>query len=117
MEDEIFIKEHISDVDKLLAITAHISYLFFGMGFVIIPLLIYSLSRSSEFVKNNAMYALQMQLMVLICSFVTLILTLLIIGIVLWPVLLCLYLVWLIGSAVACMKAFDGKEFNYFILR
>ncbi|MFW5978301.1 MAG: DUF4870 domain-containing protein [Halohasta sp.] len=95
-----------SNQDTGLAIVAHIA------GFVtsiLGPLLIYLLA-DDEFAKRNAANALNWQLMVVIYGIIAGVLSLLVIGFALIPLILLLNLVFCV---VAAIKASKGEAWSY----
>lgn len=95
-----------SNQDTGLAIVAHIA------GFVtsiLGPLLIYLLA-DDEFAKRNAANALNWQLMVVIYGIIAGVLSLLVIGFALIPLILLLNLVFCV---VAAIKASNGETWSY----
>ncbi|MFW6321561.1 MAG: DUF4870 domain-containing protein [Halohasta sp.] len=95
-----------SNQDTGLAIVAHIA------GFVtsiLGPLLIYLLA-DDEFAKRNAANALNWQLMVVIYGIIAGVLSLIVIGFALIPLILLLNLVFCV---VAAIKASKGEAWSY----
>ncbi len=103
--------------EKLLAITAHCGYLAFGVGFGIIPLAIYLFNDGkNSFVAEHAKQALKAQAIIGILSFVAAILSWVLIGLVMWPFIAVLALVWFCCSIYACFRVLDGREYHYPLL-
>jgi len=102
-----------STEEKLLAVLAHISYLFGGAGFILVPLGLMLWKKEDDFIAEHAKQALCMHLLVLICSVTAGILTFLLIGVLLLPILFVIGLVWFFASIYACWKAVNGEYYAY----
>ena len=75
---------------KFLAIAAHIGYLFFGCGYVLLPLVLYLLYKNSdEFVAGHAKQALTAQGMFGLVCVVGTVLILIRIGVIFCQLLFC----------------------------
>jgi uncharacterized Tic20 family protein len=98
---------------KLLAIIAHLSYLFGGLGFIIAPLLIFLLKEGDPFVREHARQALVAHLALLVAGLAVGLLCFLLIGFLLIPVLVLLALVLLVTSFVASVRALNGEHYQY----
>ena len=98
---------------KLWSIAAHLSYFFGGLGFVIAPLLIYFLKKEDLFVADHAKQALVAHIFILLAGSVVGMLSVLLIGILLWPIFFLLLLGLLVTSLVAAWKALDGELYRY----
>ncbi len=98
---------------KLLAIIAHLSYLLGGLGFIIAPLLIFLLKKDDSFVYEHARQALVAHLAILVASALVGLLCFLLIGILLVPVLVILWLVLLVTSIIAGARALNGEYYQY----
>ena len=73
---------------KALALAAHIGYLFFGIGYIGIPLVIYlCFDGKDDFVAAHAKQALMAQAIFGVISAIVLALIFLVVGVLLWPVL------------------------------
>ena len=104
--------------EKALALAAHISYLFFGVGYVGVPLVIYLFfDGKDEFVASHAKQALIAQAIFGVFSAITMGLTFLLVGVFLWPVLALLGLVWFCCSIYACFKVINGEAYHYPLLK
>ena len=103
--------------DKALALAAHIGYLFFGVGYVGIPLVIYlCFDGKNDFVAAHAKQALMAQAIMGVLSALVFGLTFLVVGLFLWPVLAVLGLVWFCCSIIACFKVINGEPYHYPLL-
>ncbi len=102
---------------KVLAMIAHISYLFFGVGYVLVPLALYLFyDKKDEFVAAHAKQALLAQVIIGVLGAVTAGLTFLLVGFLLWPVIGVAGLVWFACSIYACFKALNGEIYHYPLL-
>lgn len=104
---------NITGEQKLLAVIAHLAYLLGGLGFIIAPLFIFLIKKEDTFVYEHAKQALVAHLALLVASIVTGLLCSLLIGILLIPVLVLLWLALLFTSIVASIKAVDGQLYEY----
>ena len=104
---------HITTEQKLWSIAAHLSYFFGGLGFVLAPLVIYFLKKEDGFVADHAKQALVAHVVILLAGSVVGMLSVLLIGILLWPFFLLLLLGLLITSLIAAWKALDGEVYRY----
>lgn len=104
---------NITGEQKLLAILAHLAYLLGGLGFIIAPLVIFLLRKEDPFVYHHAKQALVAHLAILAASVITSLLCILLIGFLLVPVLALLWLLLLITSIIAAVKAADGQFYEY----
>ncbi len=99
---------------KALAIAAHIGYLFFGVGYVLVPLALYLLyDKNDEFIAGHAKQALIVQVITGIFGAIAAALTMLLIGVLLWPIVFLLGAAWFICSILACFKVLSGQEYHY----
>ena len=103
----------ISGEQKLLALIAHLSYLLGGLGFIIAPLVILMLKKDDLFVYHHARQALVAHLSILIASLAVGLLCMLVIGLILVPVIIVLWLLLLITSVIAAIKTSEGQLYNY----
>jgi uncharacterized protein len=104
----------ISTSQKLLAIVAHISYLFGGLGFVLVPLIIFMVRKDEDaFVAEHAKQAFCVQASFAIVSAAIGILTFLLIGILFYPLLFLLGIAWGICSLIAAWRALNGEDYRY----
>ena len=103
----------ISGEQKLLAIAAHLTYFLGGLGFVVAPLVIFLLKRDDPFVAEHAKQALVAHLAMLVAGMVTGILSMVLIGLLLIPVLALLGLALLVTSILAAIKALNGEYYKY----
>jgi uncharacterized Tic20 family protein len=97
--------------DKIWAILCHLST-FLGLGFILIPLVVYlAMKDDSTYVRDNAREALNFHLTILIYSLCAIPLIFLFgAGIVLC---LALYVLLLVCSIIAAIKASDNACFRY----
>lgn len=103
----------ITGEQKVLAVIAHLAYLLGGVGFIIAPLVIFLLKREDPFVYAHAKQALVAHLVILALSVITGILCTLIIGLLLVPVMAILWLLLLVTSIIASIRAADGRLYEY----
>ena len=102
---------------KVLAIAAHISYLFFGVGYVLVPLAIYLFyDKKDDFVAGHAKQALIVQVILGIMGTIVAVLTALLIGVLLWPIVFILGAIWFCCSIYACFKVINEREYHYPLL-
>lgn len=104
---------NITGEQKLLALIAHLSYFLGGLGFIIAPLVIFLLKREEPFVYEHARQALVAHLAILTASMVVGLLSMLLIGILLIPVLVILWLILVVTSLIAGIKALNGEHYRY----
>ena len=102
-----------SGEQKLLAILAHLAYLLGGLGFIIAPLIIFLLRKEDPFVYHHAKQALVAHLAILAASVITSLLCMILVGLLLVPVIGLLWLLLLITSIIAAVKAADGQYYEY----
>ncbi len=102
-----------SGEQKLLAILAHLAYLLGGLGFIIAPLVIFLLRKEDPFVYHHAKQALVAHLAILAASVITSLLCIVLVGLLLVPVIGLLWLLLLITSIIAAVKAADGQYYEY----
>ncbi len=98
---------------KILAIVSHIGYLVGGIPFVFLPLIIYLWKKSDPFVAYHAKQALVAQSLVGILCIVTSALTSILIGVLLWPVLGLIGIMFFVLSFIAAWAAFNSRYFEY----
>jgi len=108
---------NITGEQKLLAVLAHLAYLFGGLGFIIAPLLIFLVKKDDPFVYEHAKQALVAHLVILAVSVATGLLCTLLIGLLLLPIIAILWLLLLITSIIAAVKAADGQVYKYPIIQ
>lgn len=98
---------------KLLACAAHIAYFLGGLGFVVAPLVIFLLKKDDPFVYEHAKQALVAHLVILAASAAVSLLCIALIGILLLPVLAILWLILVVTSIIATVRAFNGQDYRY----
>ena len=97
-----------------LAMFVHVAYLFFGIGFIIIPAIAYLFfGDKSAYVKFHSLQALKVQCTLTIMMLVLLAASFLILPIVLWPVFLFIVILYIPFSVYAAYKAFTYQEYRY----
>ncbi len=102
---------------KALALAAHIGYLFFGVGYVLVPLGLYLIyDKHDDFIAEHAKQALIVQAIFGIISAIVAGLTFLLVGLFLWPIVFLLGAVWFCCSIIACFKVINEKEYHYPLL-
>ena len=104
---------NITGEQKLLAILAHLAYLLGGLGFIIGPLIIFLIKKDDSFVYEHAKQALVAHLAILTVSIVSGVLCFLLVGLLLLPVIAILWLLLIITSIIAAIKAADGQLYEY----
>ena len=108
---------NIDGKQKALALTAHISYLFFGVGFIAVPLVIYLVfDKKDDFVAHHAKQALFAQAIFGIVSAIAGILTFIAIGILLWPLVAILGAVLFVCSLIGSYRVINGESYSYPLL-
>lgn len=105
--------DNITGEQKLLAIIAHLAYFLGGLGFIIAPLLIFLLKKEDAFVFEHARQALVAHLVMLVVSVVVGLLCALLIGVLLIPVLVIMWLGLVVTSIVAAIRALNGEHYRY----
>jgi uncharacterized Tic20 family protein len=105
--------DNITGEQKLLALIAHLSYFFGGLGFILAPLVIFLFKRDDPFVFEHARQALVAHLALLVAGVVVGLLCVVLIGIILIPVLAVLALVLVVTSLIAGVKALNGEPYKY----
>jgi uncharacterized Tic20 family protein len=104
----------ITGEQKLLALIAHLSYLFGGIGLIIAPLVIMILKKDTDyFVYFHAKQALVAHLTAVVISAAVAVLTMLVIGILLLPFVAAIWLILLVTSVIATVKALNGDLYRY----
>ncbi|SEP36476.1 DUF4870 domain-containing protein [Propionispora vibrioides] len=103
----------ITGEQKLLAVLSHLAYLLGGLGFIVAPLVIFLLKREDRFVYEHAKQALVAHLVILVFSAITGLLCTLLIGFLLVPVLAIFWLLLLVTSIIAAVRAVDGQLYEY----
>ncbi|MEL7633797.1 DUF4870 domain-containing protein [Sporomusa sphaeroides] len=104
---------NITGEQKVLAILAHLAYLLGGLGFIVAPLIIFLLKKDDPFVYEHAKQALIAHLAILILSIITSLLCMIVIGVLLLPVIALLWLLLLVTSVIAAVKAINGEYYEY----
>lgn len=105
--------DNITGEQKLLALVAHLSYFLGGLGFVIAPLLIFLFKKEDAFVFDHARQALAAHLVILAASVVVGLLSLLLVGLLLIPVLAVLWLALVVTSILAGLRVLSGEYYRY----
>ncbi len=103
----------VSGEQKLLALIAHLSYLFGGLGFIVGPLIIFLLKKDDPFVYEHARQALVAHLAFLVAGMVVGLLCFLLVGFLLIPVLVILGVLLLIASLIASVRVLNGEMYQY----
>ncbi|MDR3559946.1 MAG: DUF4870 domain-containing protein [Negativicutes bacterium] len=105
--------QQISGEQQLLAVMAHLSYLLGGLGLVIAPLIIFLLKKDDPFVYDHARQALVAHLAILAASIFVGLLSFLLVGLFLIPVLAVLWLLLLVTSVIAAFRVLNGEPYQY----
>jgi hypothetical protein len=105
--------DNITGEQKLLAVISHLSYFLGGLGFIIAPLVIFLLKKDDHFVYDHARQALVAHLAILAASVLVSLLCMLLIGVLLLPVLAVLWIVLVVTSIIAGIKALNGELYRY----
>lgn len=103
----------ITTEQKILAILCHLGYLVGGISLILVPLIIFFWKKEDYFIADHAKQALVAQTVVAALSVVAFLFTFLIIGILLWPLLLIICIIFLVTSFIAAYKAFNGEYYQY----
>lgn len=93
--------------DKFFAVLCHSSAVFMP---ILLPLLIYFLKKDSSFVRHHAKEALLFHLGMIVAEFISVLLTIILIGFLLIPFFFILYVIFTI---VAIVKSLDGQPYHY----
>ena len=109
-----------SSQSRQWALFAHLSSLaglVIGLNFLG-PLIIYLVKKNEDpYVTEHAREALNFNLSVflylIVCAFAAVILTLVLIGILLFPVLFAIAIAWIVLTIVAAVKANNGEVYRY----
>lgn len=96
-----------SSEDKFLAVLCHGSALFMP---IFMPLIIYILKKDSEFVRHHAKEALMFHLGMIVALFISALLTIVLIGILLIPFFIIVYVVCTI---IAIVKSVNSEPYCY----
>lgn len=103
----------ITGEQKLLAVAAHLTYFLGGLGFVVAPLVIFLARRDDPFVADHAKQALVAHLALLVVGVATGLLSLLLVGLLLVPVVIVIGIGLVITSILAAIKALNGELYQY----
>ena len=103
----------ITTEQKILAIVAHIGYLVGGISLIIVPLVIYFWKKDDFFIADHAKQALVAQACLTLLTIASALLTFLIIGVLMWPVVFIIYLIFLVTSFIGAYRAFKGEYYQY----
>ncbi len=103
----------ITSEQKILAILAHLAYLLGGLGFIVAPLIIFLVKKDDPFVYEHAKQALVAHIAISVFSVITGLLSMVLVGLLLLPVIAVLWLLLLITSIMAAIKAADGQLYEY----
>ena len=103
-------------LQRLMAVTAHVSYLLFGIGFLFVPAAIYLwYSDKDEFIAQHALQALKIQGGLVLGAVVLFVATFLTFGI--FSIFFLLYFAivaaWIPFSLWAAYKAIIGESYCY----
>lgn len=108
------------DIDgkqKILAIAAHLSYLFFGVGYIVVPLVIYLyFDKKDSFVAGHAKQALIAQGIFGIVSAIVGGLTAILVGFLFLPLVIILGIIWFVCSCIGSYRALNGEAYHYPLL-
>lgn len=105
---------NVTGEQKLLAVIAHLAYLLGGMGLIIAPLVIMILKKETDpFVYHHAKQALVAHFTAVVLTAVVGLLTALLIGILLIPLVALVWLGLLVTSIIATIKALNGEYYQY----
>lgn len=104
---------NVTGEQKILAVLAHLAYLLGGLGFIVAPLIIFLIKKDDPFVYEHAKQALVAHLAIAVLSAITGVLSLILIGLLLMPVLAILCLLLFITSIIAAVKAINGETYQY----
>ena len=104
----------VSTSQKILAIAAHISYLLFGVGYILVPLIIVLVRKDEDdFTTEHAKQALCVQVIAALLGVIVGGLMFLLVGFLLIPVLFALGAVWFICSFIGAWRALNGEYYEY----
>ena len=108
--------EELTTLEKILACICHIGWLFFGIGYLIIPFFIwlYSINKNELF-NHHCKQSLKVQLLYLLIMIISIFLTAIFelnpIGLVIFMFVITLG--FLIYCVMACAKVLDNEYFYY----
>jgi uncharacterized protein len=98
---------------KLLAIIAHMAYLFGGVGFILAPLVVSLWKKDDPFVYDHAKQALVAHLAILAATVIVSILCTILIGVLLLPVIAIFWIILVVTSLMAAWQAWNGRYYRY----
>jgi uncharacterized Tic20 family protein len=98
---------------KILAIVSHIGYFLGGVGLVIVPLIIFLIKKDDYFVYDHAKQAMIAQLVIFVAGAVVGLLSMILVGFLLMPLLALGGIILFVTSIIASIKAFDGEYYRY----
>ena len=101
-------------LERFFAILAHISYLFFGIGFILIPAAVYLwFCDKNDFIAEHSLEALKAQGILLLIGVVLFISSFFVVGIILLPFYAIIALIYVPLSLYASYKALRGETYRY----
>lgn len=104
----------IDGTQKAVSLVATISYLFLGIGYFFVPLVIYAYySGKDEYIAYNAKKAWMTHLVFASCSFFVFLLSMVVVGFVFVPFLCILGLIWFVNSLYSCYLILQGERAFY----
>ena len=112
-KEELIGSQEITTESKVWSVVAHLSYLFAGVGFIIVPFIIMMLKKEDFFVHYHAKQAFTAHVVVLLFSVLALATGYLILGMFALPFIFVFVLVLFVASIFGGIRAVHGQLFNY----
>ncbi|WP_165898450.1 DUF4870 domain-containing protein [Tumebacillus sp. BK434] len=96
-----------STESKVLAVLSHVSYFFLP---IILPVIVLLVKQDDPYVKHHAKQSLIFHAAIIVATLIAWILTLLLIGFLLLPVI---WIAGLVYTIIAIIRAVDGEYYRY----
>ncbi len=103
----------ITTEQKLLAILSHVAWMVGGIGLIVVPLVIYLLRKDDPFVAHHAKQALIAQLTIFVLSALVGVAMMILIGFLLLPAVVIVWIGFFITSIMAVVRVADGRYYYY----
>ena len=101
-------------MEKFLAVVAHVSYLIFGAGFLLVPAIIYLYyEKKDDFIAQHALEAVKVQGFFLLTGIITMLLCACAVGVFLLPIWIVAVSLYMLFSLYAGYKALIGESYRY----
>ncbi|WP_157721930.1 DUF4870 domain-containing protein [Tumebacillus avium] len=96
-----------STESKILAVLSHVSYFFLP---IILPVIVLLVKQDDQFVKHHAKQSLVFHAAIIVATLIAWLLTLVLIGFLLLPVI---WIVGLVFTIIAIIRAVDSEYYRY----